>query len=317
MFTRTPSGREIQVPVSGSNVFAQAEDPYANQPMSPAQRIRADIGNRSAPSAPPPAYALPEGIMPPPPVAFPSQKQKCQTMTLAQRVDMVSNKLDLDAELADDLVRWAGTEVIVIADDSGSMSNIADYQKRLTRWDELKMRLSQLLDILLLVDDDGGFELKFLNKGHAAQIRCREDLDAVWRWATPAGRTPLGEVMGPYLNPRGLENDRLLMVMTDGLPSDVNFDQLRSMIQRKNKKVFVSVMMCTDEDDVVEKYNRQVDPIPGVDVLDDYESERAEVEKFRGKKLSVNTYLVKCILGPKFIKYDNLDENPSCHCSIS
>merc|ERR1711907_234301 len=98
------------------------------------------------------------------------------------------------------------------------------------------------------------------------------------------------------------------MIMTDGEPSDVNFDQLRRMITRKHERVYVSVMMCTEDDDVVEKYNKKVDPIPGVDVLDDYFSEKKEVERFRGRKLSLNKYLVKCVLGPKFPKWDNMDE---------
>merc|ERR1711998_431787 len=81
------------------------------------------------------------------------------------------------------------------------------------------------------------------------------------------------------------------------------------------KQVYVSVMMCTEEDDVVDQYNRKVDPIPGVDVLDDYASEKREVEKHRGRKLSLNKYLVKCVLGPKFAKWDNMDED-GCKCAI-
>ena len=59
----------------------------------------------------------------------------------------------------------------------------------------------------------------------------------------------------------------------------------------------------------------QVDPIRGVDVHDDYLSEKTEVEG-RGKKLSLNAYLVKCILGPKFAKWDNMDEDAGCKCIV-
>ena len=80
----------------------------------------------------------------------------------------------------------------------------------------------------------------------------------------------------------------------------------------------MSVMMCTEDDDVVEKYNKKVDPIAGVDVLDDYASEKKEVEAASGKKFSLNKYLVKCVLGPKFARWDNMDESPSCKapCSV-
>merc|ERR1711998_202182 len=103
-----------------------------------------------------------------------------------------------------------------------------------------------------------------------------------------------------------------------GSPSDVTFEQLRGMIQRKSEGVYVSVMMCTEEDDVVEQYNAQVDPLPGVDVLDDYVSEKKEIEA-RGKRFSLNMYLVKSVLGPKYSRWDKMDEAPTaagCKCSI-
>jgi len=182
--------------------------------------------------------------------------------------------LDLDKDMVTDLVKWAGTEVVVIADDSGSMRQVADPARRATRWDELKERLSQLLEILLLIDDGGGFELRFLNHGGSTMVRSQADLAGCWLWASPGGTTPLGKILSEYLNPPYLENDRLVMIMTDGEPSDVTFEQLRQSIAKKGKRVYVSVMMCTEDDDVVEKYDKKIDPIPGVDVLDDYFSEK-------------------------------------------
>merc|ERR1719473_172824 len=102
------------------------------------------------------------------------------------------------------------------------------------------------------------------------------------------------------MNPPTAEVDRLVLIMTDGEPSDGTFEGFRSIIQSKGKKVFVSIMMCTEDDDVVEKYEKKVDAIKNVDVHDDYFSEKAQCER-RGKKLSLNTYLVKCILGPKLL----------------
>jgi len=237
-------------------------------------------------------------------------------LPLSERVEVVSRQLDLENDLVTDLLSWVGTEVVIVVDDSGSMSRIADTQRRLTRWEELKERLNQLLEILLLIDDGSGFEIKFLNCGGPFMIKSREDLDAAWQAAATGGGTPLGSVLKGYLNPQNaLESDRLLMVMTDGCPSDVSFEQLRKMIRGKSKRVYVSVMMCTEEDDIVDQYNRQVDPIPGVDVLDDYASEKREVERFRGRKLSLNKYLVKCVLGPRFRKWDDMDE-PNCKCSV-
>lgn len=240
-------------------------------------------------------------------------------MSLAARAADVAHKLDLESAMVEDLLRWAGTEVVVVADDSGSMQNMGNMQQRTTRWEELKLRLAQLLDILLLVDDGSGFELRFLNNGRPVMIKSHADLQACWQWARPVGRTPLGTVLKDYLRPSTLEQDRLVMVLTDGCPSDVSFEQLQAMIRGKSEGVFCSFMMCTEEDDVVEQYNSKVDPLPGVDVLDDYLSEKREVEA-KGKKLSLNQYLVKSVLGPKFTKWDQVDEAKAkpqnCQCSV-
>jgi len=241
-------------------------------------------------------------------------------MSLAERAAGIAHKLDLEDAMVEDLLRWAGTEIVVVADDSGSMMSVSDVRRRTTRWEELQLRLAQLLDILLLVDDGCGFELKFLNSGSAVMIKSHADLKACWQWAKPSGRTPLGGVLRDYLRPSTLEQDRLLLVMTDGSPSDVSFEQLGAMIRGKSEGVFVSFIMCTEEDDVVDAYNRKVDPLPGVDVLDDFASEQKEAEAM-GKQLSLNKYLVKSVLGPKFPKYDKLDEvrgkvSSSCQCAI-
>lgn len=238
-----------------------------------------------------------------------------ENMTLAQKVEHVRNKLDLSDQLATDLVSWAGTEVIVIADDSGSMRNIADVSRKTTRWDELKSTLSALLDVLLVVDDGGGFELRFLNHGSATPIHSHQHLEQAFSWADASGRTPLCSLLREYLNPKQLESDRLVLIMTDGEPSDGSFSDLKRIVQQKTKGVYCSFMMCTDDDDVVDRYDRSVDRIPGVDVHDDYRSEQKQIAK-RGKKLNLNTYLVKCVLGAKFAKYDKMDE-VGCSCIVS
>jgi len=280
-------------------------------------------GNYGAPPPPPQqgGYGAPisgyGAPVPPPPGGYgaPAPSRTMSKMTLAEKRDHVKYKLDLTDELATDLVSWAGTEVVVIADDSGSMRNVADSARAVSRWDELKRSLFALLDVLLVVDDGGGFELRFLNHGGANDIHRHEDLEAVFTWAEAAGRTPLCARLREYLNPARLESDRLVLVMTDGEPSDGSFNELKNIVRGKHKQVFCSFMMCTDDDSVVEQYEKSVDRIPGVDVHDDFRSEQDQVKK-RGKKLTLNTYLVKCVLGAKFAKYDKMDE-AGCTCTVS
>merc|ERR1712046_32726 len=67
----------------------------------------------------------------------------------AERIKALQNALDLNWEMASDLLAFVGTEVVVIADDSGSMIAFEH------RWPELQNTLAQLLDMLLLLDNSG------------------------------------------------------------------------------------------------------------------------------------------------------------------
>ena len=70
--------------------------------------------------------------------------------------------------------------------------------------------------------------------------------------------------------------------------------------------VFCSFAMCTDEADVVELYNKVVDPIFGCDITDDYAAECREAKRV-GNALSPFQWLAKMLL-VKYDKYDALDE---------
>ena len=228
-----------------------------------------------------------------------------------ERWDIAADSLDLDKEEAEDLMKWGnhtGVEVIVLAGDGTSMNTTADFQKGTTRWQELRHVLNGLIELLLVVDSDSSFELRFLNKGAATKISTREDLDSAFP-AAPRGPCPLVARLQEYLDPQGpLGHERLVIVLTDGTPSDGTFGELARVVRSKpHEDVFVSFIMCTEDNAIVTNYEHHLDRIPGVDVNDDYLSEQKQAVG-HGKTLTQNQYLVKCILGPKFEKYDQKDE---------
>ena len=102
------------------------------------------------------------------------------------------------------------------------------------------------------------------------------------------------------------ENDTLILVLTDGEPTDCSFNDLGRFIRRKRQNVYISFAMCTDEDDVVDLYNEAIDPLPGCDITDDFVSEKKEAQRF-GNVLTPYSWLAKMLL-VKFDKYDKLDE---------
>jgi len=188
------------------------------------------------------------------------------------------------------------------------VTDYTDHANPMTRWQELQRTLRMLSTMLLVIEHADGFWLKFLNDDQWYKITVSSQLDDIFlRKPKAYGKTPLLANLQPVVRGHGSdEKDTLLLVLTDGVPSDCSFDQMSDLIRSKPAEVFVSFAMCTDEDDIVELYNQVVDPIPGCDITDDYASEKVEVER-TGQELTPYSWLAKMLL-VKFPKYDHLDE---------
>ena len=173
--------------------------------------------------------------------------------------------------------------------------------------------LQKLAHMLLVVDHTDGFHIQFLNDPTWHEIRSGSQVETLFYGRQPKGRTPLATRLRPLLSgawhPKGhgAETDLILLIMTDGEPSDCSFSELRQLVGQKSPKVFCTFMMCTEEDDVVEQYNKSLDRLPGVDITDDYVSEKKEVERL-GNKLGYYKWMAKAVLGGKMPKYDHMDE---------
>ena len=234
-------------------------------------------------------------------------------LDIGGRVERMQNELDVPEQIVRDLLSVAGADIVVVADDSGSMGAVANYVTRSTRWTELRDTLQKLAHMLLVVDHTDGFHIQFLNDPTWHEIRSGSQVETLFYGRQPKGRTPLATRLRPLLSGQwhpkghGAETDLILLIMTDGEPSDCSFSELRQLVGQKSPKVYCTFMMCTEEDDVVEQYNKSLDRLPGVDITDDYVSEKKEVEKL-GNKLSYYKWMAKAVLGGKMPKYDHMDE---------
>lgn len=290
--------------------------PYSAKPPPPPYATAVPVAKPQPQQTPPYAQAAPVA----------QQQQTGQVvglvnpahvnLTLGDRVRHMQEQLDLPEDIVRDLLSVAGVDIVVIADDSGSMNQVADHANTSnpkTRWEELQETLVKLAHLLLVVDHSDGFHVQFLNDPTWHEIHSKEHVETLFYGRQARGRTPLGARLQPVLDgswhPKGhrVETELIVLAMTDGEPSDVSFDGLRQLVASKKPSVFVTFLMCTEDDDDVEAYNKYVDHIPGVDITDDYVSEQREVEA-HGKRLSYYKWMAKAVLGGKMPKYDQLDE---------
>ena len=156
----------------------------------------------------------------------------------------------------------------------------------------------------------GGGGIQILHSDPAwYTITSKEQLELTFANKPKAkGLTPLKANLQLICQGSGGEVDTLVLVLTDGEPSDCKMPDIQQMLQARSKSVYMSFLMCTHEDEVVEHYNKCVDPIWGCDITDDYVSERKECER-NGNKLSQYKWMAKSVLGGKMgRKYDALDE---------
>uniref|UniRef100_A0A0G4H0Y6 VWFA domain-containing protein n=1 Tax=Chromera velia CCMP2878 TaxID=1169474 RepID=A0A0G4H0Y6_9ALVE len=182
--------------------------------------------------------------------------------------------LDIPYSMKEDLLACAHTDILVIADDSGSMrQSVSDRATpTLTRWQELQMTLGTLVELLLAVDHLDGFHLKFLNRPEFIPIRTAQDLDdAFAKRGLPGGGTPLANNLqiaftGSW-NPKGPDGEAIVLIATDGEPSDCSFRDMASLLTHRPRHFYCSFLMCTQTRTMW--WNSFVCKFPKYDRMDD------------------------------------------------
>merc|ERR1719203_2175491 len=118
------------------------------------------------------------------------------------KIQAVLSRFEISIAEADDLVALEDYEIVIIADDSGSMGNSAEppHMRRLgapkkTRWMELTETCAEIVEIAACFDESG-IDLFFLNRGPVLEVTHAEDprFREAFR-KPPGGGTPLTETL--------------------------------------------------------------------------------------------------------------------------
>lgn len=238
--------------------------------------------------------------------------------------DELCGRIELGPDMVQRAWRVYNKQIVVICDDSGSMGTplaktfLPPKPVPVTRWDELKAFMEYVIRIGAVMSD--GIIVKFLNRQSPADvIRTPEQL-APYLAANPSGGTPLiGSLQWVFstFRPAVSEKDLLLIICTDGAPSDGNPKDVKKVLTSRPdlKRSFVNFLVCTDNDEDVAYLDKIDRTVKNVDVTDDYFTERAQVHKKRGAsfKFSLGDWAMKCVIGAADPALDAMDEGG---CSV-
>jgi len=240
----------------------------------------------------------------------------------------IITKYNINYDFAFRLRAIEGFEIVMILDDSSSMytpnidqnqKNTSPYSRLPTRWDELKHVVSIIVDLASTLDPDG-IDIYFLNRSPLLHVNDSSKLNETFS-RLPNGPTPIARVLYEVLIKKRLQtNDRklLILIATDGLPTDDNgqndLKRLENVLRNERypsmDRIYVTFIACTNDLQSVGYLNEFDKKIPYVDVLDDYQSERAEILAVQGKNFpfSYGDYVVKILMGSIDRWFDDLDE---------
>jgi hypothetical protein len=238
-----------------------------------------------------------------------------------ERLQKILDRFEITIAEANDLVILEDFEMVVIADDSGSMNLPAPppSERKIglrtpSRWDELRDTVSLMVDLGCCFDKNG-IDVHFLNRASLEGVQSSNDPRFVAAFQRdPNGRTPLTTKLREVVQRSGGEKPVLLFILTDGVPDDGpgSFrEELRKTVKKESTScVFkIQIIACTGDDEAIGYLNEVDRKLKEVDVTDDYYSERVEVMKAkRVEKFTRGDWCLKSMLGPVSTKFDHMDE---------
>jgi len=225
----------------------------------------------------------------------------------------ILDRFEIRLAQAVDLNVLRNYEIVIIADDSGSMG-LRDMGAKVNRWEELKETLSLIIEIGGCFNACG-LDINFLNRPKVSNVMSPSDSHFVSAFASvPRGGTPLTRKLNTVVAESSGGKPVLLVILTDGVPDDgpTNFgNALRNVVGRRttSTEFRVQIMACTRDDQAVGWINRLHGELKEIGVTDDYDSERAKVLlSGRMREFSRGDWVMKAMLGPISSKFDDMDE---------
>lgn len=246
------------------------------------------------------------------------------------------------------LLQLKGFDIVIICDDSGSMLEPSDYQPgglRQTRFNELENTVKKV-GIIANVIDNNGIDLLFLNSGIYKNVKDDASVSRIFNSVSLQG-TPLCSAYRSFIKmyyPRTYDTARnsgvipvrnitkklglrkktvhqgpdhetpiLLIIATDGEPSDGSPEELRHLMEVLNPpNLYRSIVACTGSEHIL-SFLKSMDTLERTDVTDDFNSEKEVIDRIQrvydpSYNFSYDDYIAKVLLGSIDPEIDQLND---------
>ncbi|HET6343645.1 MAG TPA: hypothetical protein VFH51_01885 [Myxococcota bacterium] len=254
-------------------------------------------------------------------VMYPPQRLQSVAQRVAQvDFDALAARWRLPVEIALDFAPLALYDIVVYADDSGSMAG--------RNWRDLVMTFNKIVEISVLFDDTG-IDIHFMNNRNSGPgINSTPRLQSFLEGIRPSGMTPLAREMrrkildnveGCVRN-RKLDKPVLIYTITDGGPTGESEDDTgRNILRTRDVLVqhglppkavaygFSQIGMEPSATTFLKALGGHPVYRSHVDVTSDFEVEQEECAQ-NGVELTREAHLVKLMVGPINRDYNETDD---------
>ena len=281
--------------------------------------------------APQPAQMMPQQAAPPP---VPAPALFAGADARMEKLKRLAAQFEIRPDFVPRLRKLENFGIVMLCDDSGSMNTAVDapahsaadpYGRVRTRWIEMCETASVVCELGTALND-GGVDVYFLNRPPALGVTSAAQLQQVFGYAPPQGYTPLTSRFNFVLQQKRevlRERNLLVLIATDGEPTDdaggKDIASFLRAIKARPNTCFVQIMACTDVEADIAWMKRLDEETKGIDLIDDFRSEREAVLRAQGKDFSFTygDYVVKALLGPTDEYFDKLTEVPPGCCAVA
>lgn len=220
-------------------------------------------------------------------------------------------KTEMRQEIKADLLDVVqSSTVVMLLDDSGSMGTTVRTPgasffapTTTTRWSELMGDTLQILELVLAASGKG-VDVHFMNREGVQGVRDPSQLQRCFE-APPRGGTPMIGSLQCMFQMYSSHPKVLLILVTDGEPSDGDYNQLFYCINQMPRNIYLSMVECNDNEEEMDYLTGWDTKLPRFHNQEDYGEELNLIRRVNGPnaKFTRANYVQMICLSPMYPKY--------------